>query len=249
MWQVVVAAKDPKTWMMAYITGSIGMAIAAFSAFLPTFINSFGFSPSKISETVITLWPSLTMALPVTSQLFTIIPYGIAFIFLLVVPRVVDKLQKRALPLMVLVAVAIAGFILLMATTNKIALMVGATLILAAVYPAIVICAAWIPSNNAGYTKRSTAAAMFQISLQVFSIISTEIYTTPPRFLKGHGIMLGLLSVCFGMIFIVTWMMKRSNQEKDKEAARWSEMGQPNPLESKTLEELCDTHPNYRYIY
>jgi MFS family permease len=173
----------------------------------------------------------------------------VAFVTLLVVSRLVDKLGKRAVPLLILVGVAIAGFILLMATTNRVALVFGATLINAAVYPCIVICAAWVPSNNAGYTKRSTAAAIMQTFIQVFSIISTQIYTTPPRFLKGHGVGLGFLGLCFGAILLVVWLMKRSNGGKDAEAARWRERGEPNPDEAKSLEELCDAHPNYRYVW
>jgi hypothetical protein len=41
--QVWVAFKDPKTWLMSYIIACIGMALAGFGAFLPTFIKEFGF--------------------------------------------------------------------------------------------------------------------------------------------------------------------------------------------------------------
>lgn len=47
--QVLLALKDVKTWLMAYITASIGLALAAFGVFLPTFIKAFGFSPRKLA--------------------------------------------------------------------------------------------------------------------------------------------------------------------------------------------------------
>ena len=189
------------------------------------------------------------MPIAVTTQLYTIIPYGVAFINLLVVTRLVDIFGKRAVPLLILVSIAIVGFILLMSTTNKIALVFAATLINVTVYPSVVICAAWIPSSNAGYTKRFITAGMMQVFMQLFSIISTQIYTTPPRFLKGHGVGLAFLVICFCMILVMVYLMKKSNAAKDAEAARWREMGEPNPDESKSLEELCDAHPNYRYVW
>ncbi|CAM1507619.1 Fc.00g072600.m01.CDS01 [Cosmosporella sp. VM-42] len=229
-WQMLEAFKDPKAWMFAYIVATMGVALAAFGVFLPTFIKEFGFSR-------------------LTTQLYTMIPYGCAFISLLVVARVADQLQKRAIPLLVLNAVAIVGFIMLMATTNKVVLLLGACLITTAVYPGIVICSAWIPSSNAGYTKRATATFMAQVFIQCFSIMSTQIYTTPPRFMKGHGVLLGLMVLCFVLIIVVAWMMRRENAKKDIMAAMWRERGQVNPDEVKTLEELCDKHPNYRYVY
>ncbi|QYS92908.1 MFS domain-containing protein [Trichoderma simmonsii] len=228
--QVLLALKDVKTWLMAYITASIGLALAAFGVFLPTFIKAFGFSP-------------------LTTQLYSIIPYGSAFISLIVVSRIVDSFNKRAIPLLILVAIAIAGFILLITTTNRVALVVGATLINVAVYPSIVICAAWIPSNHAGYTKRATAFSVLQVFIQSFSIAGTQIYNTPPRFSKGHGVLLGLLSLCLVTILVVCWIMKKSNNKKDQEAAVWRERGEVNPAESESLETLCDAHPNYRYVY
>ena len=48
--QVLVAFKDPKTWLMSYITASISMALAAFVVFLPTFIREFGFDRRKSGD-------------------------------------------------------------------------------------------------------------------------------------------------------------------------------------------------------
>lgn len=177
------------------------------------------------------------------------IPYGCAFVSLLFVAHMADRLRMRAIPLLIVTGIAIVGFIILMATTNKIALLVGACLITTTTYPGIVICSAWIPSSNAGYTKRATASFMAQVFIQCFSIMSIQIYTAPPRFLKGHGVLLGLMVLCFILIVVMTWMMKRDNMRKDRVAAEWRERGEANPDESKTLEDLCDKHPNYRYVY
>lgn len=41
---MIEAFKDPKTWMLAYIVATLGVAMSAFAVFLPTFVNEFGFS-------------------------------------------------------------------------------------------------------------------------------------------------------------------------------------------------------------
>ena len=183
------------------------------------------------------------------TQLYSIIPYACAFVSLLFTAFTADRYRKRALPLLILTSVAIIGFVIMLATPNAVAGIVGACLISAAVYPGIVIGAAWIPSSNAGYTKRATASWMAQIVIQTFSIMCTQIYKKPPRYFSGHGTLLGLFVLTFFLILSTWGLMKHSNKKKDEAAKRWDEQGETNPEEAKTLEELCDGHPNYRYIW
>lgn len=185
----------------------------------------------------------------VTTQLFTIIPYACAFASLFAAVRTSDRLGARAYPTLLLTAVAIVGFVIMLATPNAVAGIVGACLICAAAYPAIVICSAWIPSSHAGYTKRASAVWIAQILIQSFSIMATQIYTNAPRFFAGHGTLLGLMLLTFASILTLRFLMQRSNRQKDKLAAEWDERGERNPDEDKSLEELCDKHPDYRYVY
>jgi len=77
----------------------------------------------------------------------------------------------------------------------------------------------------------------------------TQIYDGPPRFFKGHGVQVGLFGLAFVDIWIMRWMMKRHNAKKEATAAEWAGRGGNNPDENKTLEDLCDDYPSYRYIY
>ena len=45
--QIWVAFKDYKTWLMSLAVGAVCLNVAAFGAFLPTFVLEFGFSPRK----------------------------------------------------------------------------------------------------------------------------------------------------------------------------------------------------------
>lgn len=137
----------------------------------------------------------------------------------------------------------------MLATPNAVAGIIGSCVISIAVYPAIVLFAAWIPSNNAGYTKRATATWICQICIQVFSIMATQIYDKPPRFFSGHGTMLGLFVLTFVLILSTVWLMKRANTRKEERKEAVEAEGRVDPDEAKTLEDLCDAHPSYRYVW
>ncbi|SPO07047.1 uncharacterized protein DNG_09741 [Cephalotrichum gorgonifer] len=230
LFQMWIAAKDPKVWMMAIGIATHATALAGFGVFLPTFFREFGFDR-------------------LTTQLYTIIPYSCAFISLLVTSYTSDRLRKRAIPLLGLTCLAIIGFVIMLATPNAVAGIVGACVISTAVYPAIVLYAAWIPSSNAGYTKRATATWISQICIQVFSIMATQIYDKPPRFFSGHGTLLGLFVLTFVLILSTVWLMKRANGKKEDNRVERESEGNADPDEGKTLEDLCDAHPQYRYVW
>ncbi|CAI4214547.1 unnamed protein product [Parascedosporium putredinis] len=204
--QMWLAIKDPKVWMMALGVATHATALAGFGVFLPTFFREFGFDR-------------------LTSQLYTIIPYSCAFIALLFVSYASDRIRMRAVPLLGLTALAIVGFIIMLATPNATAGIVGACLISTAVYPAIVLFAAWMPSNNAGYTKRATATWISQITIQTFSIMASQIYDKPPRFFTGHGTLLGLFVLTFVFILVIVLLMKLDNRKKEEAARQFEATG------------------------
>ena len=183
------------------------------------------------------------------TQLYTIIPYAVAFISLLVISRLADHFVVRSIPLLAVTGLAIAGFIVLIAQTNPAVGIFASSLVTAGVYPGVVIVSGWIPSSNAGYTKRATAMWVTQIFCQAFSVMTSKIYDKPPRFFKGHGVLLGLMVFTFADIILLTYLMRRHNQKKDAVAAEWEARGETNPNEGKSLEELLDGHPSYRYMY
>jgi hypothetical protein len=137
----------------------------------------------------------------------------------------------------------------MLAQTNPGVGIFASSVVTAAVYPGVAIASGWIPSSNAGYTKRAAATWITQFFCQAFSILASKIYDKPPRFFKGHGVLLGFLVLTCGQIILLTYLMKSHNKKKDELAAQWEDRGETNPDESKSLEELCDDHPSYRYLY
>lgn len=175
------------------------------------------------------------------------IPYAFATFSLPLMGMLADKWQKRAIPLLICLAVALIGFIILLTCLDKAALLVGCCFVAAGSYPALVIAVSWIMNSHAGYTKRSTAWAVGQVFIQCYSIISTQVYTDAPRYFKGHGVLLGLNAVGIVAAVLMMLMMKRENAKRDKVAQEYARQGLEDPQNGKSYEELCDGHPRFRY--
>jgi hypothetical protein len=135
-----------------------------------------------------------------------------------------------------------------MSTTNRIALIAGTCFVTSGLYPSIILTVSWITINHGGYTKRSTAWAMAQIMGQGWSIIGTQIYRNPPRFIAGHATLLGFF--CLAMVATVAnyFYMARENRLKDERAQKFRQEGRTDPDSEKGLEEVFDYHPDFKYI-
>lgn len=183
----------------------------------------------------------------VDTQLYSIIPYAFATVTVPTVSILADRRNKRAIPFLICMSTTLIGFVVVLATTNKVALVVGCSLIAAGCYPAIVVCATWALNSHGGYTKKSTAWAVAQVFTQCYSIIATQIYDNPPRYFKGHGILLGLNFLGVIAAVVAYLMMKRENRRRDLLAQDFLARGEHNPDSDKAYEELCDYHPDFRY--
>lgn len=148
---------------------------------------------------------------------------------------------------MICMAVTLTGFIIVLGTTNRVASLAGCSFIATGCYPGVVICATWLLNNQAGYTKKSTAWAVSQVFTQGYSIISTQIYDSPPRYFKGHGVLLGFNVLGTASAMIAYFMMKRENKRRDRVAFDFASRGEQDPDNLKTFEDLCDYHPRFRY--
>ncbi|KIW19928.1 hypothetical protein PV08_00503 [Exophiala spinifera] len=227
MFQVVWAMKDPKTWLGALIIAAPCLNVAAFGTFLPTFIQEFGFSRLR-------------------TQLMSMIPYAFAAVTLPTMAILADKLQKRAIPILACLGTSLIGFIMILTSVRRSVLLAGCCFVAAGSYPALIIAASWQLSSHAGYTKRSTAWATSQVFIQCYSIISTQIYTEPPRYFKGHGTLLGLNAVGVGAVLLNYWLMSRENARRDKRAEEYARNSEEVPDSEKDFEEMCDRHPQFR---
>jgi hypothetical protein len=95
--------------------------------------------------------------------------------------------------------------------------------------------------------KRSTAWAVAQGSAQIFSIISTQIYRTPPRYYLGHGLLIGFLISAMLTTVFSALVMRQANRKKDERSEEFQERGELDPERLREFEEVYDYHPGFRY--
>lgn len=190
----------------------------------------------------------LLNTLLVDTQLFTIIPYATAAIALPTICVVADRYMMRAIPMLFCYLLCACGFTLLMATTSQAARIVGTCLVSSGSYSGVILAATWVMSSHGGYTKRSTAWALCQLFLQCYSIMGTKIYDNPPRFLKGHGIILGFVTLAAACIVAKWWLMRSANQRREAMKKQYAQRGEAVPGIEKSIEELNDKHPDFRYL-
>lgn len=176
------------------------------------------------------------------------IPYAFATVTLLTLCLVSDRLNSKGPVLFLAMSTSAIGFIILITTTNKIALIAGTCFVASGLYPSIILTVSWITINHGGYTKRSTAFAMAQITGQGLSIVGTQIYRHPPRYIAGHATLLGFFALALCSIICNYLWMRRENRKRDVIAAEDSRGEARAELNEKALEELYDFHPDFRYI-
>ncbi len=225
----MVALKDPKTLLSSLNVIGATCGITAFSLLLPTFIEAMGFDS-------------------LTSNLYTIIPYSFAVVSMPIACWLADKYRVRALPHAICLCTSLTGFIILLATTNVTARMAGACFVACGTFPDLVIATSWLNSTHGGYTKRAFAFAVSQIFVQGLGIMVTQIYKTPPRFFLGHGILLGVHVVSLIACGLLYRILKKENRQKDEAADKRRTGGLPPLGDIGTIEDLCDFHPDYRYV-
>ena len=226
--QIWLALKDPKVYLASILIGAQGVGIGAFSVFLPTFIKAFGFS---ILQT----------------QLYSMVPYAFALVSMIGLSFLADRMGRKGLLTVACLSVTCIGLIMLLCVTNKVALVAGACFVVSGAYPGLVIGIAFTIPTQGGYTKRATAVWITQVFVQLFSIMASQVYRSPPRFFLGHGVALGIyvLAIICTLIFIA--IIDRANRSKEQRKRDYESRGQVDPLALKSIEELGDFHPLYMY--
>lgn len=174
------------------------------------------------------------------------IPYTFATFFCPIAGYLSDRFQRRALPTCICIPASIIGYIILLSTANSTVQMVGCCFVASGAYSGLVLVAAFIVINHAGYTKRASALAMAQILAQLASIMSTQIYTQPPHFYMGNGIILGFNVLGFACVVTMYLVMKKANGRREALAVATGGVECVEGSE-KSYEELCDYHPLFRY--
>jgi sugar phosphate permease len=184
----------------------------------------------------------------VRTQLITVIPYACAFLTVLVLGIVSDKVNMKGPFLILTLTSAIVGYAVLLTNVSDVAKIVATCLITSGLYPSVILLITWLSINTAGFTKRGTTWAMAEIGGQCMSIMGTHVYVDPPRYIQGHSVVLAFMcSALLAVVFAMLWM-RHCNRQKDKIEEEYRSRGEQHPHWQQSLEEVQDQHVSFRYI-
>lgn len=159
-----------------------------------------------------------------------------------------DRVNMKGPFLLFCLALSCIGYILLLTVDSVTIKMVATCFVTSGLYPGVIVLVTWLGINTGGFTKRGTTWAMAEVVGQCFGIMGTNVYADPPKYIKGHSIVLAfmVLALCnaAGLIF---WM-RYSNKKKDRVEREFAERGDVHPHVSRSLEEEYDYHVSFRYI-
>jgi len=218
VWQ---ALSDYKSYTLSVIHLGLLTPGSAISLFLPTIINSLGYSAA-------------------ISQLLSIPPYVIACVAAISVAYFSDKCNLRGPFVIGGSVVSLVGFIILITHTSPEVGYVGTIIAAAGGFPAIAVFMTWVASVAGGDVRKGVTIAFTSAVANFGGVCSSFIYLKPPRFFLGYGTCIGLLIVVIILASFCMWDFWRLNKAKEADCAArgldesqrgdFTELGSESPL-------------------
>ncbi|KZS90534.1 MFS general substrate transporter [Sistotremastrum niveocremeum HHB9708] len=225
---------DHLVWAYAFLFHGFAFVLYSLSLFLPTIIANLGFVTWK-------------------AQLMTVPPNTVAALSIWAAAYAASRFKRRAVFIILAAAVAIIGYIILLAANHAGVRYFGVHLAAAGVYTGNALLLSWPGENVAGQTKRAVAVAM-QITIGDIGAIAGVLIYRPSfavdNYRKPHIIAIGY--VVFGALcasYLWFWMA-RENRRRDaieSEVAGGEKGDARDRTESR--ENLVSSDRNLRYRY
>ncbi|PHH92793.1 hypothetical protein CDD83_4952 [Cordyceps sp. RAO-2017] len=223
------AAADWKTWVGALIYMGPLMPLYAFSFFLPSIIQAMGFTDSSHV---------------VRNQLLSVPPYAVAAVATVAVGLASDRLRRRGVFNVGCALVAVAGFVMLMASTAPAVQYAGTFLAAAGIYPSISLTIAWVANNVEGVYKRGVVLGVVIGWGNLNGIVSSNVYRDPPRYLAGHAVVTAYLVVCMlgGSLLMYALLRLENRRRRRGDRDHWAQGKTPAELNA-----MGDRRPDFIY--
>lgn len=180
------------------------------------------------------------------AQLMTVPPYIVACASCVSTGFLTDKLQTRGVVMIGFNLVAIVGLVMLVASHNDHIKYAGTFFFATGVYTNTPLVMGWNANNCMPSTKRSVALAMQAMVGNFGGILSAYIYLSrnAPRFIQGHCINIGLLTLSIVICTLMTTYYRQENARRDRKFKPQAEYS----AEEKALErEKGDGASFFRY--
>lgn len=181
---------------------------------------------------------------PTTTQLLTVQPNILAFIFVIASALLSDYIHMRGPLILISFSIAAIGYIIQLASSSPSVQYAGIFFIGAGVFPCSPLILTWLSNNLAPHYSRATGLGFITAMGQLGAIVATFTYLKQdePDYTVGHSISLGaigltLVGVSANMMYI-RW----------ENAARKAGKRNYRFKEAREGQELGYQHPDFRYM-
>lgn len=225
---VLSACKAPQVVLLCIPLFFSGVTLFGLAFFTPSIVNSLGYSP-------------------VRTQLMTVPPYAVSFVVSLGLAYVSDRYRIRGPVLFVTGVIATAGYAIFMSYTDKHILYGSLFLQIPGVYASAPTLSAWMANNVQPYYRRATAVALAFVFSNLGGIVSTWIFTDPPRYVVATRLNLAFaVGLCVFAVVVDLYLIAQ-NKQKANVLARldYGRNGEDSVEEQKRL---GDKHPKFKYM-
>lgn len=206
--EVLKTLKDPKAYLTAGMFFCCNVAFSSMPVFLPTIINSMGFTR-------------------LASQGLSAPPFLFSFIVVLFTAFLSDRIKSRSIPMIFHALVAMAGYVFLAAAG---AMRFGHILRYLAVFPicagffsAVAIVITWTVNNQQSDEGKGTGMAMLNIIGQMGPLLGTRLYpdSEGPYYVKGMSVCAVAMALVAGLALALRYVLKAENGRLRR---RWVEV-------------------------
>ena len=195
---LVMAVKDVKVWILAFMLTSVTIGVG-FNAFFPTLVGTLGYTR------IVTL-------------LLTAPIWFFAFLACLANGIHSDRNKERTLHIILPLALGIVGFII-SASTTKLGARFFALFIQASSYAGYTCVLGWIaPSIPTPKYKKAVALALINAFSQLGNISASYVWPKKwgPRYWRSYTISSCMFITCMLLVLLHRWILVRENRELDR---------------------------------
>lgn len=217
---------DPQAYILAIMYSCMNLCLGSVSGFLPTIIASLGFTNAE-------------------AQLYTVPPYAVAFVVMVIMTSISDRMQSRGIPTAIVFAISTVGWIILLVVEHNVHAKYFATFcIVIGGYCAIPLIMAWTSNNCGSQSQRATALGLLNSVGQCLSILAAFLFPAEegPRWKKGFGVNLAFSCLAICLALGMSLHYRRENRRRDQ-----VEGGRPEKGAVLNVIELHDLAPGFRY--
>ncbi|WWD17699.1 hypothetical protein CI109_102140 [Kwoniella shandongensis] len=224
---------DWKTYVVSVAYSCFNLGLGSVSGFLPTIIKGFGYSNAE-------------------AQLFTVPPYAVALVFMLLLTSFSDYKQTRGLPIASVFILGIIGWSVLLTVpavhnthAQNSARYFACILIVTAGYTNIPLMMSWQSGCTGSQSQRATSLGMLNTLGQCLSLAAAFLFPTKegPQYRKGSIVNITFQALGLVIVLSMTAYYRYENRRRDK-----VEGGRPAKGVALNVREQYDLAPGFRYV-